>query len=187
MTRADAVDPVRLDTAAAHIDRALARFPRHADYLDLAGHLKALRAGQPGVLGRERREWLEAAAGDHRRALAQRPMWPYSWAGLLSVKDALGQADFEFVNAMYRATATGPRELRVQLQVLRSGIRYWDELGFKEHELLRRVAADALRLQPREAFEIVHFYARPDLVCGVVPDQPEIERWCTSVSSRESR
>ncbi len=187
VTRADAIDPAGLDAAAVRIDRALARFPRHADVLDLAGQLKTLRAGQPGVVGRERREWLEAAAGDHRRALAQRPIWPYSWAGLLSVKDALGQADSEFANAMYRATATGPWEPRVQSQVLRSGIRYWDELGTKEHELLRRVAADALRLQPREAFGIARFYARPDLVCGVVPDQPEIERWCSSVSSWESR
>lgn len=187
VTRAEAIDPAGLDAAAGHTDRALGRFPRHADYLDLAGQLKALRALQPGVVGRERREWLEAAAGDHRRALAQRPMWPYGWAALLSVKDALGQADSEFVNAMYRATATGPWEPRVQLQVLRSGIRYWDELGSNEHELIRRVAADALHVQPREALEIARFYARPDLVCGVVPDQPQIEHWCTSVSSQGFR
>lgn len=187
VTRAAAIDPAGLDAAAARIDRALARFPRHPDYLDLAGQLKALRAGQPGVVGRERSEWLEAGAGDHRRALAERPVWPYSWAALLSVKDALGQADSEFVNAMYRATATGPWEPRVQLQVFRSGIRYWDELGSKERELIRRVSADALHVQPREAFEIARFYARPDLVCGVAPDQPQIERWCTSVSSQESR
>lgn len=184
VTRADGIDPAGLDAAAAHSDRALARFPRHADYLDLAGQLKSLRARQPGVVGRERREWLEAAAGDHRRALAERPVWPYSWAALLSVKDALGQVDSEFVNAMYRATAIGPWEPRVQLQVLRSGIRYWDELASKEHELIRRVLADALHVQSREAFEIARFYARPDLVCGVAPDQPQIERWCTSVSSQ---
>ena len=183
--QADASDPAGLDAAAVHIDRALARFPRHADYLDLAGQLKTLRARQPGVVGRERREWLEAAAADHRRALAERPAWPYGWAALLSVKDALGQADAEFVNAMHRATETGPWEPRVQLQVFRSGIRYWDELGSQERELIRRVSVAALQVQPREAFEIARFYARPDLVCGVAPDQPQIERWCTSVSAQE--
>jgi hypothetical protein len=167
-----------LDQATARINKALARFPQNPDYLGLAGHLKEQRASLPGVVGREQRELLEAAAEYHRQALATRPLWPYSWASLLSCKDKLGQADPEFNAAMHRAAELGRWEPAVQLQVLRSGIRYWDELKSGERALVRASMTDALKVQPREAFEIARFYARPDLVCGVETGQAQIERWC---------
>ena len=170
-----------LDEATARIGLALADFPNNPDYLDLAGKLDELSATQPGVVGLERRELLQSALQYYRRALVARPLWPYGWANLLGVKDRLGAVDEEFSLAMSRAAGTGPWEPRVQLQVIRSGIRYWDELGNDERLLVEEKLADALRVQPREAFEIVRFYARPDLVCDKADGKPEIERWCNEV------
>lgn len=181
MYQADAFTAAGIDAAEARVDKALARFSGNPDYLDLAGRLKQLRASRPGVVGRERRELLEAAAAHHRRALEVRPLWAYSWANLLSVKDKLGQVDLEFDVAMQRAAETGPWEPRVQLQLIRSGVRNWDELKRPERERVRVTMHDALRVQPRAAFEIARFYARPDLVCGQGTGQPHIERWCQNV------
>ena len=170
-----------LDAAEARLDKAMAHFPRNPDYLELAGLLKQLRANLPGAVGRERRELLEAAAADHRSALEVRPLWPYSWVNLLSVKDKLGELDSEFNTAMKRAAETGPWEPRVQLQLIRSGVRWWDQLLTPERELVREAVQRALGTQPRQVFEIVQFYLRPDLVCGQDTGQRQIKRWCNEV------
>jgi len=181
MFEAKVFTPEGIDRAAAHLGKSLARFPNNPDYLDLRGYLREQQAGLPGVVGRQRRDLLESAAEDYRSALAVRPLWPYSWANLLSVKDKLGQVDSEFNSAINRAAETGPWEPRVQLQIVRSGLRYWDELRRPTRALVQAKMADALRVQPREAFVIARFYGRPDLVCGLDTNQPQIKRWCESV------
>ena len=181
MHKARTFTPAGIEAARARVDHALDRFPGRPDYLDLSGHLKELAAAQPGVVGAERRELLEGAAQDYRDALATRPLWPYTWVNLLSARDKLGQADAEFNVALEKAAETGPWEPRVQLQLIRSGVRYWDELKTPQRAVVRAKAADALRVQPREVFEIARFYGRPDLVCGTDSGQPQIERWCQNV------
>jgi hypothetical protein len=167
--------------AESRVNTALKRFPNNPDYLDFAGRLKILAASQPGVVGGERRDLLESAASDFRQALAVRPLWPYSWVNLLSAKDKLGQVDLEFNSALTRAAELGPWEPRVQLQVINSGLRYWDQLGLTERDLVQSKIIDALRVQPRETFVIVKDYGRPDLVCGVDTGQSQIENWCNNV------
>lgn len=174
--------PGGLEAAAERVRRASGAFPGRPDFLDLSGRLKQLQAVQPGAVGRPGRELLQAAAADHRTALAARPLWPYSWANLLAVKDRLGEVDAEFALALERSVETGPWEPAVQRQVIRSGVRWWDELQRAQRQQLRRVVDNALRTQPRHVFEIVRFYARPDLLCGPATGQPQIERWCREVS-----
>lgn len=185
MVAAGNITPAGIDQAAGRVEQALARLPANPAYLDLAGHLHGLRAAQPGVVGEQRRQALQASAQHYRQALAARPLWPYGWANLLAVKDQLGEADNEFDQALNRAAATGPWEPRVQLQVVRSGVRYWDALGQPERRLVEQTMRDALSVQPREAFEIARLYARPDLVCDQVTrtGQPQIDRWCNHVQA----
>jgi hypothetical protein len=167
-----------------HLNTALKRFPNNPDYLDFAGRLKILQVGQVGVMGAERRELLESAAGDFRQALVSRPLWPYSWANLLTVKDKLGQVDKEFNLALGRSAELGPWEPRVQLQVVESGLRYWSRLGSAERELVQQKVLDALKVQPRNVFAIVRDYGRADLVCGEQGNYAQIRRWCEQVSAQ---
>jgi hypothetical protein len=94
--------PAGLEAATERIRRASGASPGRPDFLDLSGRLKQLQALQPGAVGRPGRELLQAAAADHRMALAARPLWPYSWANLLAVKDRLGEVDAEFALALLR-------------------------------------------------------------------------------------
>ena len=82
---------------------------------------------------------------------------------------------------MFRCAETGPWEPRVQLQVIRSGLRYWDELKTPQRDLVRGKVQDALKVQPREVFELARFYARPDLICDAGSTYKQIGSWCESV------
>jgi hypothetical protein len=177
-------DVAVFEATQSHLNTALKRFPNNPDYLDFAGRLKILQVGQVGVMGAERRELLESAAGDFRQALAGRPLWPYSWANLLTVKDKLGQVDKEFNLALGRSAELGPWEPRVQLQVVDSGLRYWSRLGGAERELVQQKVLDALKVQPRNVFAIVRDYGRADLVCGEQGNYAQIRRWCEQVSAQ---
>ena len=181
MHDAGAITPAGVANAQDRVDRALSRFPGHPDYLDLAGHLLELKANQPGVVGAERNDLLEAAAVRYRASLSARPLWPYGWAGLLSVKDKLGQVDPEFRTALNRSAETGPWEPRVQLQLIQSGLRHWDRISRADRQLVLRKSADALKMRPREVFELARRYGRPDIVCPIGADQPQISRWCSNV------
>lgn len=175
------VSQADIDNAVGRVNAALRYFPGNPDYLDLAGQLQELQASRPGVVGRSRRELLETAADYYRRALSVRPLWPYSWANLLAVKDALGVVDDEFNLALERCIATGPLEPGAQLQVLNSGLRHWDQLGARQRDMVRSKALDALKIQPREVFKIAKSFVRPDLVCVEAVEYPQITRWCAQV------
>lgn len=175
------IDPEKLERASSHLNKALKHFPGNPDYLDFSGHLDVIRTDLPGVVGSERRKLLESAATSYRSALAVRPLWPYSWANLLAVKDKLGQVDSEFSLAINRSVETGPWEPRVQLQVIRTGLRYWALLKVAERSLVQEKVQDALKIQPRKVFVMVKNYGRPDLLCGFETEQLQIKRWCQKV------
>ena len=46
------------EATESHLAIALRRLPNHPDYLDLAGRLKVLKAGQPGFVGAEHKQLL---------------------------------------------------------------------------------------------------------------------------------
>ncbi len=174
-----------VEAARRRVQRALQRFPANPDYLDLAGQLRELSASQPGVVGAERRTLLHAAADYYRRAISVRPLWPYSWASLLGVKDQLGEVDAEFHLALARSDELGPWEPRVQLRLLEAGLRHWDELGKEPRARVQRKLAAAVTVQPREVFALVRGFGRADLLCAIESGQPQIEAYCTDWHARQ--
>ena len=174
-------DVTAFESTEFHINIALRRFPGNPDYLDLSGRLKVLKVGQPGVVGAEHRQLLESAAEDFRQALSSRPLWPYSWANLLTTKDKLGQVDMEFNTALSRSAELGPWEPRVQLQVIDSGLRNWGKLGGAERAVVEQKVFDGLKVQPRGVFALVKDYGRADLLCVEEIKRTQIKRWCNKV------
>ena len=174
-------DAIVFRQSESHINTALQRFPNNPDYLDFAGRLMLLEARQTGVVGREHRLLLESAANNFRQAISVRPLWPYSWANLLAAKDNQGQVDLEFNEAMKQSARLGPWEPRVQLQIIRSGLRHWGELGSNKRELVERKVLDALKIQPQKVFVTIKYFGRPDLVCDIEDTHVKIKRWCKNL------
>jgi hypothetical protein len=167
--------------ALESINGALRFFPRHPVYLDLKGQILEYSADLPGLPGRERKQILEEAAVQYRGAIARRPLWPYSWSNLMSVKDKQGNIDGEYIKAFERSAELGPWEPRLQLQLIRSGLAHWPELGARQHELVSEVIDRAIQRQPGEMFAMIRAFNRPDLVCDQYPEQPRIQRYCRQV------
>jgi len=178
MLEADQINQAGIDEALERIRLALRTFPGQPDYQDFAGQLHELMADREGVVGQQRSDLLETAAGHYRKALSVRPLWPYSWVNLLSVKDKLGQVDMEFNKALHRAVETGPWEPRLQLAVITTGLRRWDRLRRTERNLIREEIIKSLKTQPREVFMIARTFNRPDLVCDEGSDFAQIKQWC---------
>lgn len=172
------------DESELHINQALKRFPNNPDFLDFYGRLQLLKASQPGVMGSERRQLLELAAANFRRALLARPLWPYSWVNLLAAKDKLGQADAEFNRALKKSADLGPWEPRVQLQVIQSGLRFWGRLGSIERAVVQKKVLDAFKVQPRSTFELVKDYGRSDMICQLDEVPAQVGIWCEKVTGQ---
>lgn len=172
------VDQEAVDDAEARLQLALESFPDNPDYQVLAGRLKELRVRQTGIVGKERDSLLYAAAAHYRQAIVLRPLWPYSWSNLLGVKDQLRAVDAEYRLALRRSVELGPWEPRVQVQALESGLRFWDQLSHSERALIQDLLGDAITNQPRQVFEMVRQFGRPDLLCPLDTGQPQILAWC---------
>jgi len=183
----EALPAAELRAAEVRIDRALALLPGRPEFLSLRGYLLELKARQVGVVGKEKTELLEQAAGDYRAALATRPIWPYNWSDLLTVKEKLNQVDHEFVTALQRGAETGPWEPRVLLEVIRVGLRRWDQLNSPQRKLVMDAIDRAFIVEPRLTFDLIRFYSRPDLVCTLQINQPQIDQWCSMVLIEKSR
>ena len=174
-----------IDRAMTSMGRALARFPRNPEYLDFTGKLLELQADRPGVVGVERQQLLENAAEKYSMALDVRPLWPPGWANLLGVKDRIGMVDAEFRLALRRCVETGPEDPPVQLQVINSGLRHWDNLAAREQRVVRDTIAHAMLTQPKPVFRVVQQLERPDLVCDKGYDYPQVKQWCTGFGMPE--
>lgn len=173
-----------------HLQKALRTFPTNPDFLDLAGQLQEFRSGQPGVVGAEYRQLMNNAAEYYRAAIANRPLWPYSWANLLGAKSRLGEVDEEFRVALSRCADLGPWEPRVQLQVLESGLLYWGSLSKSDRSLVESKMADAVTVRPREVYQLVRGFGRADLLCPLAESQPgrqpQIDQYCASAFAVDS-
>jgi hypothetical protein len=180
-TAGEPLHAIQLSEANDRMDRILKIFPGHPGYLDLKGQLLEFSADLPGVRGQNRKRYLDQAAEQYRKSVYRRPLWPYSWAALVSVKDKLGNIDGEYIYAFERSIELGPWEPRIQLQLLRSGLSHWPELGPRQHELVGEVIGRAIQRQPNKMFSLIRAFARPDLVCDQYPDQSQVQRYCKRV------
>ena len=172
------VDADQLQTGIHAINRSLTFYPGHPDFLDTKGLLLEYSAGLPGVAGQERRDLLSGAAEQYRKAIRNRPLWPYSWANLVSVKDKLGEINDDYLHAFERSDTLGPWEPPVQLILIRSALLNWQELGSDERQRAEQIIGRAMQRQGKEVFELVRSVGRMDLLCPLQDDYPMLESSC---------
>lgn len=74
-------------------------------------------------------ESRHAALDAYRAAVAARPSWPYTWAGLAHSKLELQEFDGEFDEALVQAFQLGPWRIGVNLELVEIGLNAWPYLN----------------------------------------------------------
>ena len=96
------------------------------------------------------RPYLELALRHYAKAAALRPTWPYTQAGIASVKWQLGDLDAGFRHAIVQASRYGPWESAVHERLIAVGYLGWAALGATEREAIGGNVQRAHQYRPRE-------------------------------------
>ena len=99
--------------------------------------------------------YYEIALRHYFRAAALRPTWPYSHAGILTVKQQIGQVDADFKLALALASRYGPAEMAVQEQIISAGYQSWQALGQDEHGLILGNLMRAWQARPKQTAQLL--------------------------------
>lgn len=175
----------QVQRAMDHLDRAHDLRGRHPEQSDLRGQLLHWEAVRFASAGRERGEALATAAGHYRDAIAQRPAWPYYWANLAVAKSEWGIFDEEFARAVERATATGPWEPRVQLQLIRMDFVEGDRLDEQTRQRIDGLLHNAVRIQPARVMALADHPSQVARICALLEDRL-FERQCRPYRDSEA-
>lgn len=98
--------------------------------------LELTRAAQAGLSPQSRLNLLESARVNAHRAIALRPVSPYSWTLLLVVKRELHEYDEEFRQALHQAVMLGPWEPELLPALVDVGLSAWAALPEKERAIV---------------------------------------------------
>ena len=180
---ADTDDLVKFERAMAWLNRAEGRRGALPDQSDLRGQLLYWRAIHFAEPGPERGEGLAEATREFRRALAQRPAWPYFWANLALAKAEAGLFDEEFDRAVRRVYETGPWEPQLQLMMIRLGFVEGSRVGPESRALMDRLMVNAVQTQPLQVMALADSPSQMAQICEVI-DNPALERRCAPFLER---
>jgi hypothetical protein len=99
------------------------------------------------------------------RALAVRPLSPYTWVNLAEVLYLRGETGHVFETALLRASALGPSEPEVQRMIADYGLAVWAEVTPSTREAIDRLLGAGLRRNPLEMLQISERRGRLALAC----------------------
>ena len=165
------------------VEVALSYYPNRPEYLDSKGQLLEYLVDLPGTSGKERKSTLRDVTEIYQTAIKQRPLWPYSWINLLNVKDKLGEIDGEYLKAFNRSNELGPWEPKIQMRLIRSGLKHWAKLQESQRQQTIMVIERAMKRQPSLVFELIQSYNRPDLVCHLEFKNKAFVEYCDKTKS----
>ena len=127
--------------ARASLEGALARAPEDAELLELHGRW-ALRDAAQAADAAAARAANEVAARDFRAALAQRPRWPYAWAGLATALSGVDGDATAIAQAVGNASRYGRNERRVNAELAELWLSHRDSLPPLERAWDRVLASE---------------------------------------------
>ncbi|GJM05308.1 MAG: hypothetical protein DHS20C09_12990 [marine bacterium B5-7] len=122
--------------------------------------------------------YRDLALQHYRKSVQLRPVWPYAWANLASIKYRLGQIDEEFFEALHNVVKLGPWEPGLQRLVIEIGM---NEIGaFPQEEVLfiLEVVSRALEKQPYKILELIKKKGFLDLICLLHKDNTLVVDYC---------
>lgn len=161
-----ATAPEETALADAHDAFAIATFlePRDPRLAQDLGRVLEWRAFRRDPADPQVRAALREALARFRLATRLRPMWPYSWAAIASMKLRLQELDGELARAVERAVTLGPWEPEVQLAVARVRLLGADLLPTETRDLAQLALRRTLRVQAKNIIPLAVQLGEQDLV-----------------------
>jgi hypothetical protein len=181
-------------TAAQH---ALALVPYNSDYQMMVANMLTWQLSNTGVLPPAQRETLtNDVLTIYRKAITQRPSWPYSYSQFAITKLKLGQIDQEMMAALQKANQLGPREIAIIHLTIKLGMTWWPQLD----QATQLVVAGAIdrslswnlseQLNARErlyALSLVGLYQRQADICPLLTTHSEyVTNLCRAIKKPNS-
>jgi len=151
-------DVSAVDSVSGALDMARLIAPDNPDHYEYLARLALVRSGMPGVSESERNLQLVRGLEQIRKAIALRPVSPYSWAIMLQLKRERAEYDSEFRHGLERAVTLGPWEPLVQLIVADVGMSAWAALPGAEQTLLKGNLARGVKRQAKQMIAILRMH-----------------------------
>lgn len=128
-------------------------------YENLA-RVNLVQASLPGISEDKRRTYLLAGLAEIHSALRLRPISPYSWTILLSLKRELGEFDAEFRFALHRAVELGPWEPDLLVSLADIGLSAWSSLPAEEQAMIQQVFVRGMERQSLILRELAELHSK---------------------------
>jgi hypothetical protein len=132
--------------------------PDNPDHHEHLARLALVRSGMPGISESERDRQIVDGLGHIRKAIALRPVSPFSWAVMLQLKRQRAEYDPEFFHGLERAVTLGPWEPAVQLIVADVGLSAWAALPGAEQEIMKANFARGVKHQAKQIISIFRMH-----------------------------
>lgn len=169
-----AVTEIEWTKAHALIQSALFWNKGQPAYLEAMAEIYHWRASQVNVSVEDLEQSVDRSLYYYRKAIASRPLWPYSWGNLVLLKAQLQQWDVEFDHAMNTALTLGAREASVQHAVHEAGLISWIELSDTQQQKILENYSNALqgsRNSVNKLMDINERYGRTQEFCTLAQQQ----------------
>lgn len=162
--------------AETSLRRALALDPNNPFIHEYLASALQMRAGAA------RRAALQQAIAHYRRAIAERPVWPYAWLGLATAKYEAGQIDAEYDAALRQAARLGPAEQVVQRYIIELGLDRWAEASEEDRlftlSIIARAMAHLDSGHVRQTLQIIETHGLLPIICRLHHDKDNVNRYC---------
>lgn len=110
--------------------------PAHHENL---ARISLVRASLPTLSADERRATLLEGLKDIRSTIQLRPVSPFSWTIMATIKRDLGEFDAEFSHAMHRAVDLGPWEPQLLIGLADVGLSAWESVSAEEQSFIKQI------------------------------------------------
>lgn len=151
-------DVAAVDRVSRALDAARLIAPDNPDHYEHLARLALVRSGMPGISESGKDLQLVYGLEQIHKAIALRPVSPYSWVIMLQLKRERAEYDPEFFHGLERAVTLGPWEPAVQLVVADVGLSAWAALPSAEQEMVRGNMVRGVKRQAKQMISIVRMH-----------------------------
>ncbi|MDH5190828.1 MAG: hypothetical protein OEW89_06230 [Gammaproteobacteria bacterium] len=125
-----------IEEALGTINTAISIYNKNPEYFRLKALVIEQDTKGKAVWDSGTKSQLQQALQLYKKAIALRPSWPYSWAGMARMKLKMLEIDNEFESALINMAKLGPWESRINLTIIELGFITWGQLSIPAQDLV---------------------------------------------------